>query len=76
MAVSKRDRDYMDRIGRYKMASHAEAAARHRALPIAARLQRSWALFLAHRGATRRAAGDDDATRFYERARARGLYRP
>ena len=76
MTVSARAREYMRRIGEAKAASHAEAAARHRALPVAERLRRSWALYLAGRSTIREDARDDDPTPFYDRARALGLYRP
>jgi len=74
MSVSERDRAYMRRIGTYKTAAHAEAQARHLALPLAERLRRSWALYEAHRATSKRAL--DDPTGFYDRARALGLYRP
>lgn len=76
MSVSAQDRDYMRRIGDAKAVGHAEAAARHRALPLAERLRRSWALYLAGRSAILDDSGDDDPTPFYDRARALGLYRP
>jgi hypothetical protein len=66
----------MRRIAAYKAESHAEATARHRALPLGERLQRSWALYLAGRGEAQPADRDDDPTPFYERARRLGLYRP
>ena len=73
--VNERDREYMRRIGAYKNESHAEAQARHLALPLAERLRRSWALYEAHRS-TRSGDPGDDPTPFYDRARALGLYRP
>ncbi len=76
MGVSERDRAYMRRIGEAKAASHAEAAAAHRALPLEERLRRSWALYLAGRSTVRDEPRDDDPTPFYDRARALGLYRP
>jgi hypothetical protein len=76
MPVSKRDRAYMARLGQYKAASHAEATARHQALSLAQRLQRSWELFLTRRGTARLDSRDDDPSPFYDLARARGLYRP
>jgi hypothetical protein len=75
MGVSERDRAYMERLGAYKAASHADAFARHRALPLDERLRRSWALYEAHLE-TPASVRDDDPTPFYERARALGLYRP
>ncbi len=66
----------MRRLGSYKDASHAEALAQHRALPLAERLARSWALYLAGRGQVADERRDDDPSRFYELARRRGLYRP
>jgi hypothetical protein len=66
----------MRRLGVYKETSHAEAAARHRALPLAERLARSWALFVAGRLQVVDDRSDDDPTRFYDLARRRGLYCP
>jgi len=74
MAVSSRDRAYMERIGAYEAQAHAEAQIRHLALPLAARLERSWALYESHRASLR--PRDDDPTPFYLRARSLGLYRP
>ena len=76
MAVSERDRAYMRRLAAYKQAAHAEASLRHRALPLAVRLERSWQLFVAGRASARTVERDDDPTCFYAAARARGLYRP
>lgn len=76
MAVSERDREHMRRLAEYKETSHAEAAARHRALPVLERLKRSWALFSTGRGAVRDKRQDDAPERFYDLARRRGLYRP
>ena len=76
MVVSASDREFMRRIGEAKADSHAEAAARHRALPLRERLRRSWALYLAGRSTPDPALREDDPTPFYERARALGLYRP
>lgn len=75
MAVSQLDREHMRRLGEYKEASHAEAAARHRTLPVLERLERSWALFMAGRAAVNDDRRDDDPARFYDLARRRGLYR-
>ena len=72
--MSERDRAHMRRIGAYKEASHAEAQARHLALTLSQRLQRSWSLCEANREALRRVV-HDDPTAFYDRARALGLYR-
>jgi hypothetical protein len=76
MAASRAERDFMRRIGRFKAASHAEAAARHRALPLRERLRRSWHLHLAGRSRARAVDHDDDPSRFYELARRLGLYHP
>jgi hypothetical protein len=76
MPVSDRDREVMRRIGAAKAASHAEAAAEHRALTVAERLQRSWALYLARRDPGLSESRDDDPTPFYARARELGMYRP
>jgi hypothetical protein len=75
MSVSRRDREYLRRLGEYKEASHAEAAARHRTLSVKERLERSWQLFLAGRGSVADDRPDDDPDRFYDLARRRGLYR-
>jgi hypothetical protein len=74
MSISDREREYMRRIGAAKAASHADATARHRALPLDERLRRSWELYL--RGRATAHIRDDDPTPFYERARRLGLYRP
>jgi len=66
----------MRRIGEAKAASHAEAAARHRGLPLAERSRRSWAWYLAGRAIGRDQPHDDDPTPFYDRARALRFYRP
>ncbi|MGH7896076.1 MAG: hypothetical protein ACREQL_15495 [Candidatus Binatia bacterium] len=47
---------------------------RHRTLPVGERLRRSWALYLAGRGAAHGAESGDDPSPFYERARRLGLY--
>lgn len=72
MSVSDRDRAYMERVGACKAESHAEAQARHLALPLEERLERSWALYLAGRDGVRDER-DDDPSPLYERARALGL---
>jgi hypothetical protein len=74
VGVSERDRAYLERLGRYKAASHADAQARHLALSLAERLQRSWRLYETHRAAL--PPRDDDPSPLYERARALGLYAP
>ena len=73
MAVSERERAFMARVAGYKAESHAETQARHLALPIGARLQRSWELYLAGRPAGVGRDRVDDPSPFYERARALGL---
>lgn len=73
MPASKQDRAFLARIAAYKAESHAEAQARHLALPLDERLARSWALYLAGREAGRSRERDDDPSPFYERARALGL---
>lgn len=70
------DREYMRRIGEYKEESHREATERHLALPLEERLVRSWNLYLAGRAEASLDRRDDDPTRFYDRARALGLYEP
>jgi hypothetical protein len=72
--VSERDREHFRRLGADKTASHAEAEAAHLALPLAERLRRSWALYLAHRASF--TGEHEDPTPFYDRARALGLYTP
>lgn len=76
MPVSQGDREYMRRLGAYKQSSHEEAGAAHRALPLAARLRRSWQLSFTRRAAARESTRDDDPGRFYDLARSRGLYCP
>ncbi len=76
MAVKDRDREHMRRIGEAKAASHADAAASHRALPLEERLRRSWALYLSRRGSLRASDRDDDPSPFYARARRLGMYEP
>jgi hypothetical protein len=74
MAVSSGDHRFMQRIGRYKAASHASATARHLALPLAERLERSWDLYTAYRSPTGVRIRSDDPSAFYARARRLGLY--
>lgn len=52
------------------------AAARHLALSLSERLERSWQLYLEGRSAAALDRRDDDPSPFYEKARALGLYRP
>jgi hypothetical protein len=73
MSVSDRDRAFMARVAAYKAESHAEAQARHLALPLDERLRRSWELYLAGREAGARSERDDDPSPFYAQARALGL---
>jgi hypothetical protein len=75
MSVSERDRDFMRRIGEHKAASHDAAAVEHRSQSVAERLERSWTLYIETRSSAR-PTDADDPTPFYDRARARGLYRP
>jgi len=73
MGVSEHDRAFMARVASYKAESHAEAQARHLALPLDERLRRSWELYLAGRADGASRERDDDPSPFYERARALGL---
>jgi hypothetical protein len=73
MAVSERERAFMARLAAYKAESHAEAQARHRALPLDERLQRGWELYLAGRDTGASRERNDGPSPFYERARALGL---
>ena len=73
MGVSERDRAFMARVAGYKAESHAEAQARHLALPLGERLQRSWELYLAGRVEGTSRERNDDPSPFYDRARALGL---
>lgn len=75
MSVSPDDREYMQRIGRYKADSHQAALDYHRSLPLSERLARSWALFEAMKDQANLDARIDDPTPFYDRARALGMYR-
>lgn len=74
MTVTGSDRQFMERIGRYKAVTHADAATRHLALPLAERLERSWNLYLTYRTSTTRRPRTDNPNAFYERARTLGLY--
>jgi hypothetical protein len=76
VSVDERERDHLRRIGEYKAASHREAEARHLALSLSERLARSWQLYLEGRSEAALDGRDDDPSPFYEKARARGLYRP
>lgn len=76
MPVSERERAYMERIGRWKADSHAEAMAEQQARPIAERLRHSWALFEAYRDRTNVSPVEDRAPSLYARARTLNLYRP
>lgn len=76
MPVTDRERDHMRRIGEIKAELHEEERAAHLALPVAERLARSWALYLAYRDSLPTRDDDPDPSPFYERARALGLYRP
>jgi hypothetical protein len=73
MPPSERDRQYMQRIGRYKAESHEQASQEHRALPLEERLLRSWLLFMAGRDSASLDPRDDDPARSYAIARAKGL---
>jgi hypothetical protein len=74
MAVSSSDRSFMQRIGKYKAASHTAATARHLARPVAERIQRSWDLSVSYATAAVTRNRRDDPTPFYDRARRLGLY--
>jgi hypothetical protein len=75
MPISQSEREFMQRLGEYKRASHAEAAAQHRALPLAERLRRSWALYVASRAEANATSEGDDPAGFCQLAHSRGLYR-
>jgi hypothetical protein len=75
MGSSNKGRAYLALIGSYKQASHDSASSEHRALSIAERLARSWALFEAHADATSTPRDDFGPLAFYERARSLGLLR-
>jgi hypothetical protein len=74
MAVPGSDRRFMQRIGRYKAASHSAAVARHLALPVTDRLRRSWDLYLTYRSPQTTRTRRDDPSPFYERAKKLGIY--
>jgi hypothetical protein len=74
--VSQRDRQYMQRLGQLKAASHEQAQRSHAALPLAERLLRSWLLYETYRDALQLVERADDPSLFYRRARELGLYRP
>jgi hypothetical protein len=75
VSADERERDHMRRIGAYKAESHDEASARHLALSLSERPERSWQLYLEGRSAAALDRRDDDPAPFYEKARALGLYR-
>jgi hypothetical protein len=55
---------------------HIVCVGLHRALPVAERLCRSWALYRTGRASVRDEVRDDDPVAFYVRARMLGMYRP
>jgi hypothetical protein len=74
MVPTERERAHLRQIGEIKSRAHAAAMAEHLALPRAQRLARSMALM---KRFFRSAPRDEHApTRFYDRARRLGLYRP
>ena len=75
MAISKRDRTHFARLGNFKALSHAKQSAEHLALPLAERLEKSWALFEAFRASTSPRRDTRGPSAFYARARALGLIR-
>lgn len=74
--VTKPEREYMRRIGEAKRASHERATAEHRALPVAERLRRSWALWVRFRDRYDWQRREDDPSHLYERAKRLGMYEP
>jgi hypothetical protein len=72
--VSQADRDYFARIGAAKRRAREAARAEHEALSLDERLARSWRLMETF-PADALERRDDDPRRFYDRARALGLYR-
>jgi hypothetical protein len=74
--VSDSDRAYFERIGAYKRQSHDDARARHLALSMDERLERSWLLSRQYAATATEDRRDDDPSAFYARARALGLYEP
>jgi hypothetical protein len=66
----------MRRIGEIKASVHHEANELHSSLPLLERLRRSWQLYCLHRTRSESDRSDDDPSRFYERARRLGFYRP
>lgn len=76
MSASDRDREYMRRLGEYKAESHRDAQARHLALTLSERLERSWQLYLEGREHAALDRRDDDPSPFYAKARKLGLYKP
>jgi hypothetical protein len=73
MSVSENDRAYFRRIAAIKAESHEDAARNHAALSLDERLERSWALYWAHRSEADLSKREDDPSPFYERARRLGL---
>jgi hypothetical protein len=75
MAISKRDRSHFAALGEFKASSHARLLAEHLALPLAERLEKSWALFETFADARRHDREASGAIAFYDRARVLNLIR-
>ncbi len=73
MAVSKRDRAYMRRVGLCKAELHRQGAAEHLLLSVPERLERTWQIYLSTRMSSRNELRVDDPIAFYDRARTLGL---
>ncbi len=73
MAVSKRDRAYMRRIGLCKADMHEHDTAEHLSLSVADRLERTWQIYRSTRMNARNDLRVDNPIAFYERAHFLGL---
>lgn len=73
MAVLKRDRAYMQRIGLCKAELHRLSATEHLSLSVPERLERTWQIYLSTVMNSRNDLRVDNPIAFYDRARTLGL---
>lgn len=71
-----RDLAYLRKLGEYQREGAEQRLAEHLALPLSERLRRSLALSLLYAEQMRGRPRDDHPEKFYERAKALGMYRP
>jgi hypothetical protein len=76
MTASARDREYMQRQGEHQREGADARLAEHLGLSLEGRLRRSLELAWLYAPRMRDRPRDDTPEKFYERARALGLYRP